>query len=151
MRIIDDYFPLLVAVPHPVFDAAEVQSMMDGFERYFQRGERYAVLTLTRRNAPVPGQAERKMIGEWISHPRVRDYTKRLCVGSATLIANPLARAAYSIIMAFGKPAAPSEAVPTLERGLDYCLERIRVTGLLMAQPHELVKYQLMRQLHDSV
>ena len=149
MRIIDDYFPLLVAVPRPTFDVAEVQSMMDGFERYFQRGERYAVLTIVPRSLPIPGQVERKMIGEWVGHPRVRDYTKRLCVGSATLIANPLARAAHTIIMAFGKPAAPHETVPTLERGLDYCIDSIREAGLPVSQPLELMRYQLIRELRD--
>jgi len=151
MRIIDDCFPLLVAVPRPTFDVAEVQSMMDEFERYFQRGERYAVLTITARNAPVPGQVERRMIGEWVNHPRVRDYTKRLCVGSATLISNPLARAAHTIIMAFGKPAIPSEAVPTLEKGLDYCLECIRSAALPTSQPLELMRYHLIRELRDMV
>jgi hypothetical protein len=149
MRFIDDCFPLIVMVSAPKFDAAEVRAMMDGFETYFQRGEKYAVLSLTPRNAPVPEQAERKMLGEWMNQPRVRDYTKRLCVGSATLIANPLTRAAYSIIMAFGRPAAPNEAVPTVERGLDYCLERIREAGLATPRPAGLIRYELLRELRD--
>lgn len=151
MRFIDDCFPLIVIVSRPNFDAAEVRAMIDGFETYFQRGEKYAVLSLSPRNAPVPAQAERKMISEWINHPRVRDYTRRLCVGSATLIANPLTRAAYSIIMAFGKPAAPTEAVPTLERGLDYCFERLRLSGLSTPRSPDLVRYELIRELNEVV
>jgi hypothetical protein len=151
MRIVDDCFPLLVAIPRPTFDVAEVQSMMEAFEHYFQRGERYAVLTLIPRNAPIPGQLERKMIGEWVDHPRVRDYSKRLCVASATLISNPLARAAHTIIMAFGRPAVPNEAVPTLQAGLDYCIERIREAALPVSQPLELARYQLIRDLQDFV
>lgn len=151
MRFIDDCFPLLITIAAPNFDAAEVKSMADGFERYFARGERYAVLTASPRNAPAPGQRERRMIAEWANHPRVRDYSKRLCVGSATVTPNPLARAALSVIMAFWKPPTPLEIAPTVEKGLDYCLRRIQEERLPMSKPNELVRYEMLRLLKDAI
>jgi len=151
LRFIDDAFPLIITVSAPTFDAAEVKSMSDGFERYFARGERYAVLSATPRNAPAPGQKERRMIAAWADHPRVRDFSKRLCVGSATVAANPLTRAALSVIMAFWKPAAPFEIAPSVEKGLDYCLQRIQEERLTMSKPQELVRYEMLRLLADAV
>lgn len=151
MRFIDECFPLIITISAPTFDDKEVKSMAEGFERYFARGERYAVLSATPRNAPAPGQRERRLIAEWANHPRVRDYSKRLCVGSATVAANPLTRAALSVIMAVWKPPAPFEIAPTLEKGLDYCLRRIQEERLAMSKPHELVRYEMQKLLLDAV
>ena len=150
MRFIDDAFPLLITVSAPVFDAKEVQSMADGFERYFARGERYSVLSTSPRDASVPAHAERKAIADWANHPRVRDFSKRLCVGSATVVHNALSRAALSIITAIWKPPSPLEVVPTIERGLDYCLQRIREEKLPLVKSTDLVRYEMLALLRDA-
>ncbi len=149
MRFIVDDFPLIVVVSAPRWDAAEVRALIDGFEPYFERGERYAVLTVSPPKAPAPGHAERKLIGQWTSHPRVRDAVRRLCVGAATVAPSAIERAALSIIWALGKPPCPSEAVPTIERGLDFCLERIRVEGLALPKLADLVRYETLRALQS--
>jgi hypothetical protein len=147
VRFLDGCFPLIVTVTDMNFDVSEVRVMTEAFERYFQRGERYAVLTVTPRDAPAPGQLERRMIGEWANHPRVRDFSRRLCVGTATVLNSPLTRAAFSVIMAFGKPPAPVEAVATIEQGLDYCLGRIHAEQLTTTKPLDLIRYQVLRDL----
>ncbi|HEY3495747.1 MAG TPA: hypothetical protein VGK73_13710 [Polyangiaceae bacterium] len=147
MRFLVDGFPLIVTVSAPIWDAAEVRALVDGFEPYFQGNQRYAVLSVSSPNAPAPGHAERKLIGAWTGHPRVRDAIKRLCVGAATVVPSALERAALQIIWALGKPPCPSEAVPTIERGLDYCLARIRDEGLPMPKPPDLVRYETLRTL----
>ena len=149
LRFIDDAFPLIITVSAPVFDADEVRAMADGFERYFGRGERYAVLLTSPRNAPAPGPRERKLIIDWANHPRVRDYSKRLCIGSATVLPNALARAAMTVIMAVWKPPLPVELVPTAEQGLDYCLKRIREEHLPMAETVDFVRRTALARLHD--
>lgn len=151
MRFIDDCFPLIVTVSDEKFDVSEVRAMSEGFERYFERGERYTVLVATPRNAPAPGHLERKMISDWAHHPRVRDFTRRLCVGTATVLTSPLTRAAFSVIMAFGKPAAPIEAVSSLDLGLDYCLKRIQEERLPTSKPHDLVRYEIVQALAHIV
>lgn len=151
VRFIDECFPLIITISAPTFDEAEVKSMADGFERYFARGERYAVLTATPRNAPAPGQKERRQIADWANHPRVRDYSKRLCVGAAMVTPNPLARATLSVIMAFWKPPNPYEIAPSFDKALDYCLRRIQEERLSTNKPVELVRYEMLRLLQDAV
>jgi len=151
LRFLDDAFPLIVTVSGPVFDAAEVRALADGFERYFARGERYAVLSTSPPSAPPPGQHERKMIAEWANHPRVRDFSKRLCVGSATVVHNAISRAALTVITSLWKPAAPLEVVPNVERGLDYCLRRIREERLPVSKPLDMMRYGLLAQLRDVI
>jgi hypothetical protein len=109
VQFIDEAFPLIVRITAPTFDDAEVQSMANGFERYFGRGERYAVLTVLARGSAVPGQRERAMIAKWADQPRVRDFSKRLCVGSAAVVSSVLARAAFSVITAIWRPPTPVE------------------------------------------
>lgn len=145
MRFLVDGFPLIVAVSGPVWDAAEVRALIDGFEPYLGGLERYAVLIVPTPKAPAPGQAERKMIGAWTGHPRVREAVKRLCVGSATVVPNAIERAALSIIWALGKPPCPSEAVSCVELGLDFCLKRMREEGLAMSKPTDLIRYETIR------
>jgi len=149
LLFIDKAFPLLITVSAPSFDAAEMRSMTEGFERYFLRGERYALLSASPRNAPVPGPRERQQIAEWANHPRIRDFSKRLCVGSATVIRNPVARAALTVIMAVWKPPTPFEVAPSAERGLDYCLERVREARLVLAKPQALVRHEMLMLLND--
>jgi hypothetical protein len=151
LRFVDDCFPLIVTISAPNFDEREVKSMAEGFERYFAKGERYAVLAVTPRNAPAPGQRERRLIAEWANHPRVRDYSKRLCVGSATVTTNPLARAALSVIMAIWKPPAPFEIAPTPAKGLDWCLQRIQDERLALSKPVDLVRYEMLKLLADAI
>ncbi|HEX2860554.1 MAG TPA: hypothetical protein VHN79_02895 [Lacunisphaera sp.] len=150
MRFIDDWFPLIATINAPLFDEHELKSMADGFERYFERGERYTLITVSPRNAPAPGPRERKMIAEWANHPRVRDFSKRLCVGSATVITNPVARAALTVITALWKPASPLEVVPSIAKGLDYCLRRVQEERLALPGPADLARYQLQRILEDG-
>ena len=124
--------------------------MADGFERYFARGERYAVLSTSPRSAPVPAHAERKAIAEWANHPRIRDFSKRLCVGSATVVHNALSRAALSIIMAIWKPPSPFEIVVSFDRGLDYCLTRIREEKLPISKSLDVVRYEMLALFRDE-
>jgi hypothetical protein len=147
VRFFVEGFPLIVTVSAPVWDAAEVRALIDGFEPYLQGRERYAVLSVASPNAPAPGHAERKLITAWTSHPRIREAIKRLCVGAGTVVPSAIERAALSIIWALGKPPCPSEAVPTIERGLDFCLERLRAEGVPMPKPPDLVRYETLRTL----
>jgi hypothetical protein len=151
LLFIDDAFPLIITVSGPVFDADEVRAMADGFERYFARGERYAVLSASPRSAATPGQRERKLIADWAGHPRIRDFSKRLCVGTATVAQNPITRAALTVIMALWKQAAPVEIVPGVAAGLDYCLRRLREENVAMSKPFDLVRYEMLRRLEGLV
>jgi hypothetical protein len=68
-----------------------------------------------------------------------------MCVGSATVVPNALERAALSIIWALGKPPCPSEAVSSVEQGLDFCLKRMREEGLTLPKPPDLIRYETVR------
>ena len=149
MRFLVDCFPLIVSVSGPAWDAAEVRALTDGFEPYFQGADRYVVLSVPTPKAPAPGHAERKMLGEWTNHPRVREAIKRLCVGAATVVPGAVERAALSIIYAFGKPPCPSEAVSTAERGLDFVLQRVREEGLRLPKSPDMVRYETLRALSE--
>lgn len=121
--------------------------MEQGFEGYFARGERYALLWTQPKQGRLPGLRERTRIGAWISHPRVRDFTKRLCVGAAAVVPNAIMRGALSAIMLVGKPPTPFSAVSTTEQGLDYCFKHIAEAGLSLPRPEALLRYEALRAI----
>jgi hypothetical protein len=151
VRFFDACFPLIVTVSSPVFDDAELRAVAEGFDRYFKRGERYALIWSAPRGAPPPGQQHRRGIADWANRPLVRDATRRLCVGTATVTQSQLMRASLSIVMAFWKPASPFKIVSSLETGLDYCLRRILDERLPMAKSPELAKREMLELLKDEV
>lgn len=125
--------------------------MNDGYEKYFRRGDRYAVLNVTPREFRMPDHAGRKLVSDWVHHPRVRDFTKRLCVGSATVSPSLLYRVAFNVVITFDKPAAEMVCVGTLEEGVDYCIRRIREEHLPTNRPLELIRHELLARLDHVV
>ena len=86
MRFVDTTFPLIVSVGSSAYDQAELDDMIRGFEKYFARGERYALLNYTPGKPTLPDARYRRLIAEWANQPRVRDLSRKLCVGSATVV-----------------------------------------------------------------
>ena len=151
MEFFEQYFPLVVALSGPVVDAAEVRQMSEGYEKYFVRGERYAVLNLTQRDFVLPDGAGRKLIADWVHHPRVRDYTRRLCVGAVSVNRGLLYRVAFNLVMTFDKPVVETKCVATLEEGLDHSLGRIRAEGLKLGQSPDFVRYEVLERFRKLV
>jgi hypothetical protein len=151
MRLLVDHFPLIVSIPGATWDKAEVQSIIDGFEPYLRGKERYAAITVSRPGAKTPGPAERKMLAEWMDHPRVRDSIRRLCVASATVVPGVLERTALTVIQALAKPACPSDAAATIERALDFCLPRLREEGLKLPKPPEALRFDVIRAVEVAI
>lgn len=145
MQFLDGFFPLVICVTGQRFDADEVRKMADGFEAYFQRGQRYVVLIVPGAGVSMPGAEERKLIQTWADHPRTMEMSRRLCIGTVVLVENVLVRAALTTLMAFRDHASKVESVATLEKGIDFCLARIKEVGLGLDKPADLVRYELSR------
>lgn len=139
MRVLGENFPVLVAIAPRRYDAASVKRMADAFEHYFQRGERYAVISVQPKGSITPGAAERKLVLDWLQSPRTQRYAGELCVGAATIMHGPVMRGAMTAVLWFWRPPFPMEMVPTVARAVDYCLDRLRAVGARpAAEPAEL-------------
>jgi hypothetical protein len=139
MRIFGENFPLLVAVAPRRWDADAVKRMADAFELYFKRGQRYAVISIQPEDSITPGPTERRLVLEWLESPRVRRHAGELCVGAATIMHGALMRGAFTAVLWFWKPPFPMETVGSVERAVDYCVERLREVGVrIPADPAEL-------------
>jgi len=147
VRFYDAAFPLIVAVSGADFGDDEQRAMEEGFEGYFARGERYALLWTQPKQGRMPGLRERSRIGAWLAHPRVRDFTKRLCVGAAAVVPSAIMRGALSAIMVVAKPPTPFSAVTTAEEGLDFCFARLGDAGLVLPRSEALVRFEALRAI----
>jgi hypothetical protein len=118
-------WPLLVHVSPKSYDRASLDLMQTSFERYFERGQKYALITCSPRGSHPPGAQERKAIAEWANSPRIREYSRLFCVGSASVVDSALMRGALTAMMWIWTPASPHKAVATLDEAFDYTLEKL--------------------------
>jgi hypothetical protein len=146
MRIIDAHFPVIITVTSSRLEVSEVEVLSSGFERFFQRGERYAVLGLTEGKFRVPDIAARTALQNWVNHPRVRDYSGRLCVGTAAVNDNVLHRIAFNLVMTFSKAVSETAWFGTPQEAVDFCIERIRVAKLSTPQPLDLIRNEVLKE-----
>ncbi len=151
MRILGEAFPLLVQVGPMQFTEESVREMAALYEPYFARGEPYATLTLQPRNAKTPGAKERKLIVDWVTSPRVAEATKRLCVASATVLPNPIARGVLTAMLWVWSPPVPIRPVATVEEGLDHCFGSIARAGLKLPKPVPLIRQEILQALRSLI
>lgn len=149
MLVLEDYLPLVVCVSGSSFDATELKVMMDGFERVFARGERYAVLFVPQPGVRIPGPQERQALAAWANHPRVVEISKRLCVGTAAIVANPLFRVALSAIVSFQPLHSRVYPVSTLDRGLEQCFEWLESQRVPLGKPAGLLQYEVRARVQE--
>lgn len=127
---IEEAFPLIVTVNDRRFDDAEARSMADGYRKYFTRGDRYAVLSVSPRDAEPVGPKARKAVAEWLRRKDVQQYSRTLCVGAASVLESALSRGALTALMWLWTPPMPLRPCATVDEGLDYCLGRLEAEGV---------------------
>ncbi len=137
VELLDEASPLVLCVMPAVMNPGVVDAMATSFERLFQRGQRYALITCNRRGATGMLAKERRLVADWANQPRVREMSGKLCVGSATIIEGPVQRAALTAILWFWTPASPHQAAGNAIEAIDYCVARLEAAGLKMPMPRE--------------
>lgn len=108
--------------------------MAEAFEHHFQRGSRYALLTVQPKGSIVPSAPERKNLTEWLNSPRVKEMGKRLCVATSVVIDNALMRGALTAVFWFWTPPAPVEIAANPGEALDYCLRALEQNDISLPE-----------------
>lgn len=150
--LIGDYFPLLIHVQPAELTESAVRDMAASFDTYFARGERYAVLTLSPKDAVRPGAKERKRVADWVNSPRVKECTKRLCVGSATVTTGgALERGMLTALLWLWRPPFPLQAFGEVPAALDYALARLEESAVPLPRPKSEIRRQVLERLRELV
>jgi hypothetical protein len=144
---IEDAFPLIVTVNARRFDEIEARSMADGYQRYFTRNQRYAVLSVSPRDAEPVGAKARKAVAEWVGGPDVQQYARALCVGAASVVEGAIARGALTALLWLWTPPMPLRPCATLDEGLDYCFDRLAAEGVSLPRPQDEIRRETMERL----
>jgi hypothetical protein len=147
MEFIDNWFPLVVTVREGSFDEAEMEQMATGWERYFRRAEPYAVLNAARVGANAPDARGRLRIAQWGNLPRVRQFSKLLCAGTATVMTFPWERRAATALSWLWTPPSPCRSVSSVDEGLAYCLESLAQRGVDLPREPETFRIDVQRML----
>lgn len=151
MEYFEGSWPLLVCLGPKVYDRAAVELMQSSFERYFLRADRYALVTVSPRGSTPPGAHERKAIAEWANSPRVREFSKRLCVGSASVVENALMRGALTAMMWIWTPASPHKAVSTVDEAIDYTLDKLNTAQVPLPRGGQALRVEVHSWLRDRI
>lgn len=127
MQFILDHWPLLIVISPPTgYDAATIRAMNDGYERIWEKGERYALVSHSPPSAEAAtGARSRKLIAEWANSPRVRRMSKEMCVGSATIVRSALARGSLTALLWLWSPSSPHHVAASPEEAVDWCLGQL--------------------------
>jgi hypothetical protein len=147
MEFIDNWFPLIVTVREGSFDEAEMEQMATGWERYFRRAEPYAVLNTARIGATAPDARGRLRIAQWGNLPRVRQFSKLLCAGTATVMTFPWERRAATALSWLWTPPSPFRSVSSVDEGLAYCLAALVERGADLPRDPEMFRIDVQRML----
>jgi len=144
---IEDAMPLIISVMPREISGRVVDQLATGFERFFEKGERYALISCSMRGSAGMLAKERRLVADWANQPRVREQSARYCVGSATLVESAIERAALTAIMWFWTPASPHRAAASPTEAIDFCLERLGAAGLTCPMPHA----KLVRPIEERI
>jgi hypothetical protein len=150
MIFIEEGLPILVIVQTSANEDGEYRDLTTGFEKYFQAGRRYALLSTKRTGIPPMSTKLRRRIADWANSPRVRTFTKELCVGAASLVDDALSRGALAALLWFWTPPSPLKAVATDADGLDYCLRRLRAERIALPRGEAEIKSELLGLLQSG-
>jgi hypothetical protein len=126
VRFIESTYPVIILLGDRPIGEQEIRTMDGHFRRYFDAGKRYAILTATPPNTNYLDAKGRKLVADWANQPDVREFSRKLCVGTATVITSALARGVYTALMWIWTPTTPVKPVSSVTEGIDYCLERLR-------------------------
>jgi hypothetical protein len=140
VKFIDNAYPVIVLVGDRMIDEAEIRTLDEHFRRYFLAGKRYAILTAQPPDKNYMDAKGRKLIAEWADQPDVREYSKKLCVGTASLITSAIARGVFTALTWIWTPPTPVRLVGSVTEGLDYCLERLRAENVPLAEAEAVVR-----------
>lgn len=147
MRFIESTYPVIILLGDRPVDELEIRTMDGHFRRYFDAGKRYAILTATPPNTNYLDAKGRKLIADWANQPHVREHSKKLCVGTATVITSALARGVYTALMWIWTPNTPVKPVSSVTEGIDYCFERLRAEKIALPEAIDV----LSRRILDAV
>lgn len=146
--VIDSTAPILVIVSPPVMDMAWVDRQAREFQRFYQRDERFAVVSYNGLVEAMPGARERKALTDFANEHRA--IQERLCVGSATQLDSAAKRAFFQALLWMWDPPSPQSTHATLEECVDWCIARLHASEVPVPLRLRSRVLEMVRALHVS-
>jgi hypothetical protein len=147
---LEQWLPLVVVTWARVPTSVEVSSLIAGFERILARDERCAVLSVSPPDAVPMGPGERKLLRDWLSEPRLRERAKRVCVGSAAVVASPVTRLVTTALLWVWTSPTPFRMYSTGEDAFRFCLVQLTAASVPLAQPAALTRHEVRVELERA-
>jgi hypothetical protein len=121
----DRSWPLVYVRFPREFSPATLRSTIDGFERVYQRRERFAVLADGTDIVKFPAAAERKMLSDWMSSPGRPEKERLYTIGTAIVLTSGPMRAMMSAISWVSPPMSLQVWKATSHEGFEWCYQRL--------------------------
>ncbi len=129
-------------------DMAWVERQASEFVRFYERNERFAVVSYSGLVKVMPGARERKALTDFANARR--DVQRRLCVGSATQIDSAAKRAFFQALLWMWDPPHPHTVHATVEQCTDWCIEKLRAAEVPIPMRLRARVLEAVRELHAA-
>jgi hypothetical protein len=123
-------WPLVVLRCPARVEEGSLAPLIDDFEACHAQGHRFALLVDATAMQNMPSARWRRGLTDWANDPRVLAETRRYSVGTALLIASPLARGVYTALLWLWKPPTPHYAAATMSAAIEWCCQRLTLAAV---------------------
>lgn len=146
-HIIDALWPIVVLSLPERFDETFVPTLDAGFARVFERKQRFALITDTRRIVELPKARERKALTDWASRPDQLLNQKTWNAGSATIVQNGIFRTVLQGLYWVWTPPAPQYAAKDEDDALTWCMQLLAKEGIALPMSESAMRELCHREM----
>jgi hypothetical protein len=125
-----DAWPLVVLRCPARIGERSLAPLIEEFEACHARGRRFALVVDATAMQGMPSARWRRGLTDWANDPRVLAETRRYSVGTALLIASPLARGVYTALLWLWKPPTPHYVAATMSAAIEWCCQRLTLAAV---------------------
>ncbi len=127
IEVHDQYWPLMIEIYQGKATPRELEEHRNKMRIMVAQGERYG-LFYDLRGAEAESLEERKKDAELIRE--LASEVKRLCIGCAFVVSNPIIRITMNFILFLAPPPMPYKVVPRIEDGHVWLSEQFHIAGI---------------------
>ncbi len=127
IEVHDQYWPFMVEIYQGKATTEELANHRDQMRALVGRGERYGII-YDMRGAEAESIEERKKDAALIKE--VGPEVKRLCIGCAFIVSNPIIRITMNFVFFLAPPPMPYKVSANIEEGHEWLVEQFRIAGI---------------------
>jgi hypothetical protein len=143
-------WPLLIARLPTAIDMPSLNEIIKGFDRIFDRRERYACVVDLTAITRFPGTAERARLSEWLGDEDRMAKEKAYAIANAVVLTSGPARALLTAINWVRRPATTQVWKASEAEAVEWCCEQMLAKGMKLSPAVGSLRAQAAKRDRES-